>query len=171
MKELTLLRHAKAAAALPGQADRERGLQPRGEAAALAIGRWLRRQEAAFDLALVSPATRARDSWALVASQLDGFIPTRIEPLLYMQGPAAILARLAELEDEIARVILVGHNPDFHALARRFAVAGDPARREALARKLPTGGLARFAIEAAHWSEAAEAPSRLEAFVRPKELV
>ena len=60
MRRLMLLRHAKTERAEPGERDRDRKLMKRGRADAPAIGAYMAHHGLVPDLALVSPATRAR---------------------------------------------------------------------------------------------------------------
>lgn len=105
---LVLLRHAKSAWP-DGVADEHRPLNDRGRRDAPAVGRWLAEHQA-VDLALVSPATRARQTWALVAAELPEPPPHRIEPALYFAGPREIVAAAAATG--LDTVLVVAHNPD-----------------------------------------------------------
>ena len=68
MRRLMLLRHAKTERAEPGERDRDRKLMKRGRADAPVIGAYMAHHGLVPDLALVSPATRAQETWALVAA-------------------------------------------------------------------------------------------------------
>ena len=70
MRRLMLLRHAKTERAEPGERDRDRKLMKRGRADAPAIGAYMAHHDLVPDLALVSPAERAQETWALVAALL-----------------------------------------------------------------------------------------------------
>ncbi|HEX4042684.1 MAG TPA: histidine phosphatase family protein, partial [Xanthobacteraceae bacterium] len=67
MRRLMLLRHAKTERAAPGERDRDRKLMKRGRADAPAIGAYMAHHRLTPDLALVSPATRAQETWTLLA--------------------------------------------------------------------------------------------------------
>jgi phosphohistidine phosphatase len=105
---LVLLRHAKSAWP-PDVPDEQRPLNDRGRRDAPAVGRWLAGQPG-FDLALVSPATRARQTWELVAAELAGPPEHRVEPALYFCGPREIIA--AAEHTGLNDVLVVAHNPD-----------------------------------------------------------
>ena len=66
---LVVIRHAKSDWDVDA-ADRDRPLAKRGRRQAPPTGRWLAAQDLALDLAVVSPAARARQTWELVAAQL-----------------------------------------------------------------------------------------------------
>src|SRR4029077_2301785 len=68
MRRLMLLRHAKTERAEGGERDRDRKLTKRGRDDAAVIGAYMARHGFIPDLALVSPAKRAEETWALLAS-------------------------------------------------------------------------------------------------------
>jgi len=107
------------------------------------VGRWLRRNLAAVDLAVCSPAVRARQTWELASAQLDTVPPAREDDRLYAAATEDLLQVTKELPAGAATVVLVGHNPgleDFlelmsgavrqlktSAVAVMLAEADDPA--------------------------------------------
>ena len=68
MRRLMLLRHAKTERAAPSERDYDRKLMKRGRADAPAIGAYMAHHGLGPDLALVSPAVRAQETWTLVAA-------------------------------------------------------------------------------------------------------
>jgi len=70
MRRLLLLRHAKTERPEPGGRDRDRKLTARGRADAPVIAGYMVRHRLGPDLALVSPAVRAEETWALIAPAL-----------------------------------------------------------------------------------------------------
>lgn len=171
MKGLILLRHAKSAWDDAAVGDHDRRLAPRGERAALVIGRYLRQLGTPIDLALSSTARRARDTWALASTQLDGLIATETDSILYLKGPKAILGRLAEVDNSAQTVIVVGHNPDMQRLALDLAGNGPHEDCHALAQKMPTSGLARFELDIGKWSDIGVQHGKLVEFTTPRALV
>lgn len=171
MKQLLLMRHAKSSWDADKIKDHERPLAARGERAALIMGRYMRQQGLPIDLALTSPARRALETWALATTQIDGLIPTEADEALYMQGPSAILARIGAVDDGLANLIVVGHNPDLERLAGRLARAGDADLRGKMRGKFPTGALAHLSFEVERWADIADAPGTLIDFTVPKAMV
>lgn len=168
MRRLLLLRHAKSAWP-DGVSDHERALAPRGRDAAPRMGAYLAEQGLIPDLALVSDARRARETWDLVRRSLPE-VPMRLEPRIYEAPLDRLLTVLGETEDAAETLLMVGHNPGFASLTPALAGKGDPATLARLAEKFPTAGLAVLAFEAARWSEVAPRSGRLERFVTPKSL-
>lgn len=115
MPTLVLLRHGKSDWST-GAADRDRPLTARGRRQAAEAGQWLREHGPALDLAVVSVAARARETWSLAAAQLD--TPPRTEPVeaAYTFDGEDLRALVAGLPAEVSAVVLVGHNPALEEL-------------------------------------------------------
>ncbi|MCD9032633.1 histidine phosphatase family protein [Luteimonas sp. Y-2-2-4F] len=115
MRELILLRHAHAEAALPGQPDLDRPLSADGLAEAESAARWLRDRRLVPDQVLCSPARRTRETLEVVLATV-GYVDQRLESSIYEATPGA-LALLLERYRDTERVLLVGHNPGLERLA------------------------------------------------------
>ncbi|EWC61130.1 Phosphohistidine phosphatase SixA [Actinokineospora spheciospongiae] len=111
MRRLVVLRHAKSAWP-EGVPDYRRPLADRGRRDAAAVGRWLAAKVGPVDVTLVSPATRTRQTWDIVAAELDGAPTVVHDEQLYGEGPDSILAVLGTLPQSAETVLLIGHNPD-----------------------------------------------------------
>ncbi|RLK54205.1 SixA phosphatase family protein [Actinokineospora cianjurensis] len=111
MRRLVVLRHAKSAWP-EGVPDYRRPLNDRGRRDAPAVGRWLADNVEAIDLALVSPATRTRQTWELAAAELTAVPPTTFDEQLYGEGAESILTVLRSVPEGARTVLLIGHNPD-----------------------------------------------------------
>lgn len=149
---LVLLRHAEAEPY--GDGDAARVLTARGRSAATAAGRWLARR-AVPDLAVVSPAARARETWTLAAARLPAPPPSEVDRRIYANSLPDLLAVLAETDPAVGTLLLVGHNPSINELAHTLDDTADLGG-------YPTAGLAVFDLPAWH------APAgRLTAFVVP----
>lgn len=153
MGRLLLVRHAKAADGVP---DRDRPLTSSGLAAAGAIGRWLATQQITVDRAVVSPATRTRQTWAAMGSPTAPVTDERV----YDNVLDDLIMIVHETPDHVATLALVGHNPSIHALA-------DMLGEDEFADGFPTGGVALFEI-AAPWSDVGASASHLVTFARPR---
>lgn len=112
---LILTRHAKSAWDNPLDSDHMRPLNARGQRAAPLIGRWLAQQGYLPGQALISDATRTRETWALLGAELPGPVPARFEPALYHAGPDVMLRVLQAAAADC--VIMIGHNPGIAAFA------------------------------------------------------
>ena len=115
MRELILLRHAHAEAGADGQADMDRPLSRQGLAEAEAAGRWLKEHGYLPDRVLVSPSRRTRETLEEVLRVL-GYVAQRQEQRIYDATPGTLMQVADELRD-VARVMLVGHNPGLEQMA------------------------------------------------------
>ena len=120
MRQLILMRHAKAQASSPTGGDRERALSATGKAQAIAIGQALRARGVTPDLAVVSAARRTRETWAGVAEGLGiGGEPEwlEIEAALYNAPAMTLRGHVEGAEDRCDTLVLIAHNPGVHQLA------------------------------------------------------
>jgi phosphohistidine phosphatase len=140
-RRLLVMRHAKSAWP-EGVADHDRPLGPRGLRDAPAAGRFLAEHGGPPDLVLCSPARRARRTWELAAAELDSPVPTPTlhDPRLYGADGAELLDVLHGVPDEVATLLLVGHNPGLEDLVLLLA-AGDDGSDE-VARAVGTSQVA-----------------------------
>lgn len=141
MRELILLRHAHAESATPGQTDLDRPLSAEGNAEAEAAGRWLQEHGLVPDLALCSPARRARATLEAVLARV-GYVDQRLDGEIYEASPGA-LAGLVDRHREAGRLLLVGHNPGLERLVALMhsGQSGDY-------RGMPPAGIAVLALPA-----------------------
>ncbi|MEU2118131.1 histidine phosphatase family protein [Streptomyces sp. NPDC016459] len=140
-RRLFVLRHAKSAWP-EGVADQDRPLGPRGLRDAPAAGRFLAETDGLPDLVLCSPARRARDTWKLAAAELESPVPTRHEPRLYGADGPELLDILHGVPDEVATLLLVGHNPGLEDLILLLATRAVGDGMDRVRTKFPTSAIA-----------------------------
>ncbi|TFB50387.1 SixA phosphatase family protein [Cryobacterium tagatosivorans] len=155
-RTLILLRHAKSDWS-GGEADVDRPLAERGVRQAAEAGRWLAGNAPGIDLAVVSPANRARGTWELASAEFDHRPPERIDERLYAASAGRLLEVLRALPDEAATVVLVGHNPGIEDLVS--ILTGETA-------SMRTSALAVLGL-AGSWSTAGQSRATLRAAGRP----
>ncbi|MEU3017508.1 histidine phosphatase family protein [Nocardiopsis sp. NPDC007018] len=162
---IVLLRHAKAE--WPDTDDHERPLADRGRRDAPAVGRWLAGSGITPDLALCSTATRCRETWKLVVPELARRPRTVYDERLYEATTGDLIAVLNETDDDVADLVVVGHNPGLHAVAD--ALAGG-AEGELLARTnrsgFPTSSVAVLTFTGS-WKSLEHGTAHLAAFWTP----
>jgi len=167
MKSLYLLRHAKAEAD-PAHGDFERRLAPRGEAAARAMGRELRRLGLAADHILASPATRVVQTLEGLADGYGGRMAVDYDQSLYLASPETLLGFVRAADESHERLLIAGHNPGLEQLALLLG-RGGPLRDE-IAVKYPTGALAEISLDVEGWGDVEEGAGALARFIRPRDL-
>ena len=162
MKRLLLLRHAKSSWDNPAQTDHERPLNKRGLNAAPLIGKILSEHDLIPDAIVSSTAQRARSTAEIVAETcgFDGSIVLTND--LYLAAPNAYIEIAASLPNDLATVMLVGHNPGIEALASELG-------QQYIG--MTTANLAVFDVQIEAWNELRiDSPGKLIDIWRPKEL-
>jgi phosphohistidine phosphatase len=164
---LVLIRHAKAE---QGSADQVRELTRRGSVDAQALGRWLRNAGVLPDRVVMSPATRAVQTWTTLAVELGAAaLPVLVEDdRMYDNDVDGLLELIRETPADVGTLMLVGHNPSTAELAELFDDGrGDARAMRELADGYPTSGTAVFAVESG-WADVDARSGRLEAFAAPR---
>ena len=174
MKRLFLLRHAKAVAADPQSDDHARALTVKGMHDASAMARYMRKNDMAPDLVLVSSSARTRQTAELTLRELDKAPDPQIRDALYLAEPGRILALLQAAPASATGVLVIGHNPGIEELATLLAREPlrrkERVRRDVLEEKFPTAALAVLEFDVTKWRDLAPGEGKLVDFVRPKDL-
>ncbi len=153
---LVVLRHAKSDWS-GDEDDIERPLAARGRRQAPEAGRWLDGHLPGVDLALISPAVRARETWELAAAELDDPPPARIDERVYGAGSSGLLAVVQDAPEDADTVVLVGHNPGVEELIAR--ITGEWVT-------MPTSAMAVLAVPGT-WASVGHGAETLTASGRP----
>ncbi|WP_296816006.1 histidine phosphatase family protein [Brevundimonas sp.] len=162
MRRLILMRHAEAE---PSSAtgDIGRRLTALGQADARAMGEALASRGFRPDLALVSSATRARQTWD-GASAWFGDAELVVDPGLYNAAAETLRAAVEAVADRAGVVLLIAHNPGLHRLTVELAAeSAEPAAFERVAGGLEPAAAAVFVIDAG-------GQASLEDFIQPGDL-
>jgi phosphohistidine phosphatase len=171
MKRVILLRHAKSSWRHAELTDIERPLSKRGRHSATALGRYLAAAEYRPAQILCSSSERTRETLARLQEHFAQTVPTRYEKGIYMADAASLLRRLRRLTDRLASVMIIGHNPGLEQLALLLIGSSDAPLGRRLAEKFPPGAIAVIAADVERWTDLAPGGGRLEAFIRPKDLL
>ena len=161
MKQLFLLRHAKAVPAETAANDAARQLAPRGERDARIMAERLRDRGVRVDLILTSPAARTLRTAELVAAMVgyrrDAIV---VDERLYLATPHEILAVIATARATIGSLLVVGHNPGLSEVAAELLPE--------LAADLPTAGIVALEVQSDDWASVGAARRRLTYYDFPK---
>ena len=161
-----LVRHAKARA--DGPTDAERELEDRGRADAAAAGRWLVGQQVKPDHALVSAATRTRQTWEAMAAAAGWGLEPELDRGLYSAGADTALDLLRLTPAEASTLVVIGHNPTVAYLAHLLDDGeGDVEAATAMAGGYPTGALTLYEY-AGEWADLAPGTATVLAFHVPR---
>ncbi len=107
MKTLLLLRHAKSSWEDSLLQDIDRPLNARGLKAAPLMGKFIGKQKLKPDLALSSPAERARKTTALVLELAKLAVELRYDERIYAADAPCLMNVVSQIE-ESANVVLLG---------------------------------------------------------------
>ncbi|MGH6852337.1 MAG: SixA phosphatase family protein [Methylocella sp.] len=160
MPRLLLIRHAEAGAPA-SEGDPERRLTAQGRGDAARMGAYFCASNLAFDLALVSPALRARDTLDMILRELPQKPACELEASLYNAGVDTLRDILARTAGWVKTLLIVGHNPGLAEFARFLVRGGESA----LPRHFPAPCLAVIGFSCVDWSEAGAGGGRLDRFV------
>jgi phosphohistidine phosphatase len=156
-RRLVVVRHAKSDWP-DGVPDLDRPLAARGRGDAAVLGRWLGAEVGPIDLVLCSPAVRARQTWELVAAELDPAPAVRADERLYDASAADLLAIVRDLPAGVQTAALVGHNPAMSDLAGQLSGESFELKTAAVAVLRWPGT----------WADAAPGAAELAARARPR---
>lgn len=131
MKTLILVRHAKSSWNDSSLRDEARPLNKRGLRDAPEMGRRLAERGVVPDVIVSSPAVRARTTAELIAAELisrellseDALV---IDHRLYATDASGLLSIIAECDDALDSLVVVGHDPEISDLSRRFSPLTPP---------------------------------------------
>ncbi len=163
MKTILFMRHAKSDWEQTGVSDHDRPLNARGKRIAPAIGLYLFQHALVPEMVIVSTARRAQETLELMLPNW----PTRPDVVsqrgLYMATGRAFFQAIADVPDQMMRVLVIGHNPGMTALAGMF---------DRTSPHFPTAAVLHLRSSKTEWAEIVESPANCEfvGLLRPKEL-
>lgn len=155
MKSLTLFRHAKTERDSSTGRDFDRRLNERGERDAPRMGEEIRHLGLGYDLILSSPAARAAET-----AGLAGLSP-RFDQRIYDASAGELLSIIQEADNQVGRLMMVGHNPGFERLASKLL--GNQV-------EMPTGSMIEIQLPIDRWRDAGAGAGQLIRFLKPKEF-
>ena len=162
MKTLLLLRHGKSSWKQPELPDHDRPLTQRGELAAKRMGQLLRELDLVPDLILTSDAIRAHETAKRVATAARFTGELEVCGDLYHAEPKPLAEVVAGVHDQIARVLVIGHNPGLSDWLTQLTGEHD---------NFPTAALACIELPLDNWSALSPASrGKLRRIWRPREL-
>jgi len=121
MKTLLLVRHAKTAPAGPGQTDHARALEDSGVTDAGKLAHYLRKKNLIPDQILVSSANRTQTTAHILLTAFDSSqIDVVVSDELYLADDAFLQEVIANVNNDVDTLMIVGHNPGLSELAHHF---------------------------------------------------
>ncbi|CAN7669144.1 SixA phosphatase family protein [Rhizobium sp. LjRoot254] len=167
-KQLILFRHAKSSWEHDVD-DHDRPLASRGIKTAPVMGAWLAANGLVPDLALVSTARRAQQTWALAEPEFGKPVKKQDSDAIYEATAENILAVIRLVKKAVGTLIVVGHNPGFEQLAMLLMKDEGGEADVRLREKFPTAAVAVLSFGGS-WDDLGPHSCALEHFVTPKML-
>lgn len=161
-KRLILFRHGKSDWAAPFERDHDRPVAPRGIKAAQQMGRLLAAAGQVPDRVITSSALRAKTTASLAAAAGGWGCPIAITDALYEATPAAVIQLLQQQPEDIASLMLVGHEPTWSQLTGVLTGGCQVV--------FPTAAMVRIDFELASWRDLPVAQGQLIWLLPPKLL-
>jgi phosphohistidine phosphatase len=161
-RTLILMRHAKSSWDDHTLPDHDRPLNKRGIRSAKALGQWLAEQTWQPDQALVSTATRTRETF----EDLNLPIAAEFTRSLYHANSAEMQMVLETATGQT--VLMIGHNPGLSEFARDMVTK--PAKHTRFT-DFPTGATAIIAFDIDDWDQVETGTGDVIDFVLPRELL
>jgi phosphohistidine phosphatase len=127
------------------------------------MGRYLEEQKVRPELVLCSSAVRTQQT--LERLDLPKRTRVEIEDEMYAASPDVLLERVRRVDDGVASVMVIAHNPGLHDLLA--AVLEDA---ESIPGEFPTAALAVLRLPIEQWRELRPGIARLDRFTVPRSL-
>lgn len=120
------------------------------------------------DLAVVSPALRAQQTWELIAEELGPVPDVRVDDRVYDEWGALMIDVVRELPEDVGTAILVGHEPGVSRLVLQLADRANEHDRDRIGVKFPTCAVAELTTELP-WSALTAGSAALAWFRTPRD--
>ncbi len=145
MRTLLLMRHAKSSWSDSRLADFNRPLNRRGQKAAARMGRLLVAEGLVPDRIVSSSAVRCRETIERLLTEFGSDVVLDHRDELYHAAPRQYVRAVAETDDAVSRLLVLGHNPGMEELIATWS-------GEAI-HYFPTAAIAHYELPLDRWSE------------------
>lgn len=169
MLHLLLFRHAKADR--PADVtDHDRPLAIVGHTQARQMGQYIETQQLEPDLAIISSARRARETWTEASDAGHITCITSVESRIYEASVDDLLDVIGQQDaDKHRRIMLVGHNPGMERLTAYLAGGDTDTALSNWQKGFVVGSLAMIALPSTSWSALQAHSGQLERFETPSQ--
>jgi len=156
MCKLYILRHAKSH--WPQELDdKARPLSEEGRQDAFILAEAMKRKNYIPDLVLCSPAERTRQTCAIVYKGSDVIYDNR----LYLGSTGLLYEVLQSTESRYKNIMMIGHNPGIHGLAKLLVGRGESALISEIMMGYKPGCLSVIECTCADWRDMLPGGNRL----------
>ncbi len=165
LRHIVVIRHAKSSWDDPSVADHDRPLSNRGRNALSRLGDHIEDLELRPDLVMCSSSRRTRETLAGIRPAIGRKVRVELDSALYGASAEQLLTELRRLDDHVATVVLIGHNPGVVDLVD--CLVANAATGGAAIDTFPTAAVAVLSV-AGPWSALQPACALLESFWAPR---
>ena len=165
LRHIVVIRHAKSSWDDPSIADHDRPLSKRGRNALSRLRDHIEGLELRPDLVMCSSSRRTRETLAGIRAALGRRARVESDSSLYAASAERLVTELRRLDNQVATVVLIGHNPGVADLVD--LLAADPATGRVAIDTFPTAAVAVLSV-AGPWSALRPACAMLESFWAPR---
>src|SRR5512133_779473 len=161
MKKLIFVRHGKAEDDIPGLSDFERSLIERGKKITKRMAEVFSKKEGSPGMLLSSPAFRALET-GLIFAGVTGVSYDKIvlsNNLYFGTNLDKILKILKEIDDDITKITLFGHNPAFTDVPDSLSSTGCGS--------VPKSGVVCISFNVEKWADIKAGEGKMEYFLKP----
>jgi len=162
MKEIYLIRSAKAEGFCKDSSDFERALRKKGIKDIKTIGSYLTLQGISPDLILSSCALRAQETAVELSKRVSFRGEKHFLQELYYAPCDEIISILKAQDSTCDSVFVIGHNPQLNELTNRLS--------SEVIKKIPSMGVVALSFNIEEWSDLQESDGSLEFFIYPKQF-
>ncbi len=156
------MRHAKSSWDDASLSDFERPLNARGLRTAPFMGRLMADKGFSPAMILSSPAERAKQTAVLVKEAAAYGTAITFDPSIYEASTNKLRQIISAIDDEIASLMLVGHNPGMEGMVQYLCGQIEP---------MPTAALAVIELNIEKWIEINDGCGNLLDILRPKDVM
>lgn len=164
MKNLLVMRHAKSDWSDSSLSDFDRPLNSRGRKAAPFMGNELSKRDKVPDLIISSPANRAKTTAEKIAKAAGYAKEIKFVKDFYFGYADEVIDTLKNSEDELNKILIIGHNPTWESLVSTLT-ENTPYTR------MPTAAIASILFDINDWADLKKNSGKLEWLILPKELM
>jgi len=169
MKNLYIIRHARAKLSREDQEDHDRELNKTGKIEASISGKWINNFDKKIDIICSSSSVRTHQTTKIIFKEIEYNPQIIIEPKLYLIGERNLLNYIKSLDDNMDNVAIIGHEPGLKRLAVLLTGSYTQGLEGVLDRKFSNSTVAVITFNVSLWSALSEREGYLFEYFNPKD--
>ena len=169
MKNLYIIRHAKAKLFREDQEDHDRELNKTGKIEASICGKWINNFDKKIDVIYSSSSVRTHQTTKIIVKEIEYNPRIIIEPKLYLSEEHNLLNYIKALDDSMDNVAIIGHEPGLKRLAVLLTGNYTQGLEGVLEKKFSTSTVVIITFNVSLWSALSEREGYLFEYFNPKD--